>query len=176
MLTVPSAEMLRVEIECRREEEDIDMDMDLETASQKSMAKVVNRLWNQDQLEQLEQWGVLDKGDSKLSRADLAHKISVLHGLERKASVLMGGQHPVLPAHMEMEEIKEELRSRRIHTRGDRAVCEPVCTRSTHMYLPHFLPPHVFGPVLVFFLSPSPRPPRPSLIDSGVHAMFGTCK
>ena len=152
------------------------MDMDLETASQKSMAKVVNRLWNQDQLEQLEQWGVLDKGDSKLSRADLAHKISVLDGLERKASVLMGGQHPVLPAHMEMEEIKEELRSRRIHTRGDRAVCEPVCTRSTHMYLPHFLPPHVFGPVLVFFLSPSPRPPRPSLIDSGVHAMFGTCK
>ena len=140
------------------------MDMDLETASQKSMAKVVNRLWNQDQLEQLEQWGVLDKGDSKLSRADLAHKISVLHGLERKASVLMGGQHPVLPAHMEMEEIKEELRSRRIHTRGDRAVSEPVCTRSTHIHLPHFLalrtpfPAHSVSP---FSLPPLlPRPPH----------------
>ena len=174
MLTVPSAEMLRVEIECRREEEDIDMDMDLETASQKSMAKVVNRLWNQDQLEQLEQWGVLDKGDSKLSRADLAHKISVLDGLERKASVLMGGQHPVLPAHMEMEEIKEELRSRRIHTRGDRAVSEPVCTRSTHIHLPHFLAlrTRVSGALRVFFLSPSPPSPPPSFTDSGVHAMF----
>ena len=174
MLTVPSAEMLRVEIECRREEEDIDMDMDLETASQKSMAKVVNRLWNQDQLEQLEQWGVLDKGDSKLSRADLAHKISVLHGLERKASVLMGGQHPVLPAHMEMEEIKEELRSRRIHTRGDRAVSEPVYTHSTHIHLPHFLAlrTRVSGALRVSFLSPSPPPPPPSFTDSGVHVMF----
>ena len=152
----------------------MDMDMDLETASQKSMAKVVNRLWNQDQLEQLEQWGVLDKGDSKLSRADLAHKISVLHGLERKASVLMGGQHPVLPAHMEMEEIKEELRSRRIHTRGDRAVSEPVCTRSTasvsHTSSPcaHAFPAHSMP-------SFSPPPPPPSLLpftDSGVHVMF----
>jgi hypothetical protein len=61
---------------------------------------------------------------AQLSRADLSHKISVLHGLERKASVLMGGEHPVLPAHMDMGEIKDELRSRRIDTKGRREVLE----------------------------------------------------
>jgi hypothetical protein len=58
----------------------------------------------------------------QLNRADLSHKIAVLHGLERKANVLMDGQHPVLPAHMDIDEIKEELRSRRIGTSGKREV------------------------------------------------------
>lgn len=59
---------------------------------------------------------------AQLNRAEIAHKIAVLHGLERKANVLMDGQHPVLPAHMEIDELKEELRSRRIGTSGKREV------------------------------------------------------
>lgn len=38
------AEALQVEIECRQEEEDVAVDIDWETASQKSMAKVVNQV------------------------------------------------------------------------------------------------------------------------------------
>ena len=36
----------------------------------------------------------------------------------------MAGEHPVLPAHMDLDELKEELRSRRIGTRGQREVLE----------------------------------------------------
>lgn len=36
----------------------------------------------------------------------------------------MAGEHPVLPAHMDIDELKEELRSRRIGTRGERDVLE----------------------------------------------------
>jgi hypothetical protein len=36
----------------------------------------------------------------------------------------MAGEHPVLPAHMDLDELKEELRSRRIGTRGEREVLE----------------------------------------------------
>jgi hypothetical protein len=67
---------------------------------------------------------VCDEWCGQLSRSELASKILVLHGLERKASVLMSGEHSVLPAHMDIDELKEELRSRRIGTHGEREVLE----------------------------------------------------
>jgi len=67
---------------------------------------------------------VRDEWCGQLSRSELASKILVLHGLERKASVLMSGEHSVLPAHMDIDELKEELRSRRIGTHGEREVLE----------------------------------------------------
>jgi hypothetical protein len=38
------AESLQVEIGCRQEEEDVAVDIDIKTASQKSLAKVVNQV------------------------------------------------------------------------------------------------------------------------------------
>uniref|UniRef100_A0A7S4KMI9 SAP domain-containing protein n=1 Tax=Guillardia theta TaxID=55529 RepID=A0A7S4KMI9_GUITH len=56
----------------------------------------------------------------QLSRSEMAHKIKILHSLERKGSVLMSGKHTRLPSQMSTEEIREELQSRRIGIKGSR--------------------------------------------------------
>jgi len=58
---------------------------------------------------------------AQLGRAELAHKISVLHGLERKASVLMAGEHKKLPAHMDIDDLKE--------VRAESGVRSRMCVR-----------------------------------------------
>eukprot|EP00960_Hanusia_phi_P071881 767657-Hanusia_phi.AAC.3 len=110
-------ESLRLELSCRKEEDKSLSHVDLRNTTKKSMEKMVNELWNKDQIRQLEEWGVTCKGDSKLSRSEVAHKIKILHSLERKGSVLMSGKHMRLPSQMSMEEIRE---IRRIGIRGSR--------------------------------------------------------
>ena len=64
---------------------------------------------------------------AQLGRAELSHKISVLHGLERKASVLMAGEHKKLPAHMDIDDLKEVRVEGPVRSRAPCAVC--TCVR-----------------------------------------------
>ena len=79
---VPPAETLQVEIMCRQDEgESAELDdVDVSTQSKKSLVKMVNKLWNQDQISKLEERGLSIKADQKRARPALAHRILVMEG------------------------------------------------------------------------------------------------
>ena len=67
---------------CRQDEgESAELDnVDASTQSKKSLVKMVNKLWNQDQISKLEERGLSSKADQKRARPALAHRIVVMEG------------------------------------------------------------------------------------------------
>lgn len=72
-----------MEILCRQDEgESTELDdVDVNTQSKKSLVKMVNKLWNQDQIAKLEERGLSSKADQKRARPALAHRMVVMEGL-----------------------------------------------------------------------------------------------
>ncbi|KAJ1481248.1 hypothetical protein T484DRAFT_1808232 [Baffinella frigidus] len=126
MCFVPPAETLQMEILCRQDEgESTELDdVDVNTQSKKSLVKMVNKLWNQDQIAKLEERGLSSKADQKRARPALAHRMVVMEELERKANVLMSGEHTSLPSKLPLAELKKELEGRRIKTDAPRQTLE----------------------------------------------------
>jgi len=54
--------------------------IDVNSQSKKSLVKMVNKLWNQDQITKLEERGLSCKADQKRTREALAHRIVVMEG------------------------------------------------------------------------------------------------
>jgi len=119
-------ETLQMEILCRQDEgESTELDdVDVNTQSKKSLVKMVNKLWNQDQIAKLEERGLSSKADQKRARPALAHRMVVMEELERKANVLMSGEHTSLPSKLPLAELKKELEGRRIKTDAPRQTLE----------------------------------------------------